>query len=163
MAEDYDRMDPSGGVFATVEEFWKNALGSQDAASELRRRFNKIRINEGLKNLPPGPATDKDVQLALEGVPPKGASREQVKSFLKGASRLSNIAAAYNQFKSQYISDKGNTRGMIGEWKKEHTISNPQVIDKYNGKNKFSMAEIYETSIIEGIPVQQIMSILGVE
>lgn len=119
LAADFQRLNPEGGVFASFDEFAAQVLGSQDEVNELRRRFNKIRINEGLKNLPPGPATDKDVQLALQGVPPSGASVEQVTSFLRGAAKASNVAARYEEFKSNYISDKGNTRGLITAWKEE--------------------------------------------
>lgn len=119
LASDFIRLNPQGGAVASFDEAVAKILGSQDEVNELRRRFNKIRINEGLKNLPPGPATDKDVQLALQGVPPSGASVQQVVSFLKGASKAATVAAKYEEFKSNYISDKGNTRGLLNAWKEE--------------------------------------------
>jgi hypothetical protein len=161
LSDDYERLDPQGGVFASIDEFFAKVLGSQDEVNELRRRFNKIRISEGLKNLPPGPATDKDVELALKGVPAEGASKEQVMSFLRGASRMATISAAYNQFKSEYISDKGNTRGLIGSWREE--VSLPRYMASRMGRETVSMAEIYETAIEEGVTKAEVMRRLGIE
>jgi hypothetical protein len=161
LSDDYERLDPQGGVFASIDEFFAKVLGSQDEVNELRRRFNKIRISEGLKNLPPGPATDKDVELALKGVPAEGASKEQVMSFLRGASRMATISAAYNQFKSEYISDKGNTRGLIGSWREE--VSLPRDMASRMGRETVSMAEIYETAIEEGVTKAEVMRRLGIE
>lgn len=64
----------AGGAKATFSEFLKAQLGTQDDVTEFRRRFNQVRLSEGLKNLPPGPATDRDVKEAFKGVPKENAS-----------------------------------------------------------------------------------------
>ena len=119
LANDYDRFKGSlpAGTVGTFSEFVKNVTGSQDEASELRRRFSKVRLAEALKYLPPGPATDRDVQEAFKGVPRDNASPEQVKAFLRGASKMARIDSEFQEFKSNYISENDSTKGLIKAWK----------------------------------------------
>lgn len=107
----------SGGLAATTSESLKQLLGTQDDVTEWRRRFNKVRLSEGLKNLPPGPATDRDVQEAFKGVPPENAPASQIESFLRGAAKMARFDQAYNEFKSDYITQNNNTKGLVKAWK----------------------------------------------
>lgn len=116
LADDYDDSLASGSV-ATFGEFIKGVTGTQDEATELRRRFNKVRLGEALKYLPPGPATDRDVSEAFKGVPKENASPEQVRSFLRGAAKMAKIDAEYQEFKANYISENDNTKGLVKAWK----------------------------------------------
>lgn len=106
-----------GGSATTVYEAVKQASGNQDAVSEIRTRYRAVRLGEGLKNLPPGPATDKDVEEAFKGVPPENASGERMKSFLRGVAKLEFLNSEFNKLKSRIIEEQGNTRGLIDEWK----------------------------------------------
>lgn len=127
LASDFERMAgtlPSGTAM-TVTEFLKRVTGSQDDASEVRRRLAKVRLSEALKYLPPGPATDRDVAEAFKGVPPENASPEQVQSFLRGAAKIARLESEFQEFKSDYISRKDNTKGMIEAWKQK--IENGEV------------------------------------
>lgn len=127
LASDFERMAgtlPSGTAM-TVTEFLKRVTGSQDDASEVRRRLAKVRLSEALKYLPPGPATDRDVAEAFKGVPPENASPEQVQSFLRGAAKIARLESEFQEFKSDYISRNDNTKGMIEAWKQK--IENGEV------------------------------------
>ena len=120
LADDFDNFKGSlpSGVAGTVTEFLTYVAGSQGDASELRRRLAKVRLSEGLKYLPPGPATDRDVEEAFKAVPPENASPEQVKRFLRGAAKLARIDADYLRFKEDYISRNENTKGLNAAWEK---------------------------------------------
>lgn len=107
----------TGGLAASTTESFKQLLGTQDDVTDLRRRFNKVRLSEGLKNLPPGPATDRDVQEAFKGVPPENAPAGQIESFLRGASKMAKFDQAWHEFRAEYISKKNNTQGLINAWK----------------------------------------------
>lgn len=155
LADQYEELNVTGGLAATTSETFAKLLGSQDEVSELRRRFNKIRLSEGLKSLPPGPATDRDVQEAFKGVPPENAPSSQVASFLRGASRLARLDAAYNQFKADFISEKRNSRGLNKEWRKQ--VNAPKL-----GRS-VSMAEIYETAQNRGITPEDVKQQLGIQ
>ena len=154
LAGDFERIGIEGGAASTFTEFLKGVLGTQDDVSEFKRRFNKVRLSEGLKNLPPGPATDRDVQEAFKGVPKDNASPEQVASFLRGAARLARFEAGFNQFKSDFISDKRTAAGLNKEWRKQ--VESPVL------KRKVSIAEIYETAQNRGVTPEEIKAQLGI-
>jgi hypothetical protein len=119
LADDFDRFkdDLPSGATATFSEFIKGLGGTQDEQTELRRRLAKVRLSEALKYLPPGPATDRDVQEAFKGVPKETASPRQVKMFLRGAAKMAAIDAEFEQFKSNYISENENTKKLLTAWK----------------------------------------------
>jgi len=147
--------DDGGGVVTSFNEFLKKSLGTQDDATEFRRGFNKVRISEGLKSLPPGPASDVDVQMAFKGVPPDNAPPSQMKSFLRGAARLSRLESAYNQFKSDHISENRTSTGINKVWRS--SVKSP-VLDR-----DISIAEIYETAQNRGLTPEDVRRQLGVE
>lgn len=154
LAGDFERLNLEGGLASTFSESLKGILGTQDDVSEFRRRFNKVRLSEGLKNLPPGPATDRDVQEAFKGVPKDNASAAQVASFLRGAARLSRFEAGFNQFKSDFISGKSTGKGLNRAWRKP--IESPLL------KRNISIAEIYETAQNRSITPEEVAQQLGV-
>ncbi len=154
LAKDFERLNIAGGVKGTFSEQLKSILGTQDDVSEFRRRFNKVRLSEGLKNLPPGPATDRDVQEAFKGVPKDNASAEQVASFLRGAARISRFEAGFNQFKSDFISNESSAKGLNREWRRQ--------IESPVAKRKVSVAEIYETAQNRSITPEEVAQKLGI-
>ena len=157
LAADFARnaAELGGGVAQTFSEGLKSILGTQDDVTEFRRRFNKVRLSEGLKNLPPGPATDKDIIEAFKGVPKENANAEQVQSFLRGSARLARLDAAYNQFKADFISTNRSGGGLNKEWRRK--IESPRL------KRKVSNVEIYETAQNRGITVEEVKEQLGIK
>ena len=119
----------SGGVVSSFSETMAKLLGTQDDVTELRRKFNKVRLSEGLQNLPPGPATDKDMAEAFKGVPPENAPSSQVVSFLKGAEKMAKFDQAWHEFRSSYISENNNTRGLLPAWKAHAEIIGKNIAD----------------------------------
>lgn len=108
----------SGGLFSSWSEGLKNIIGSQDAISELRTAYNSIRSSQAVTNLPPGVASDKDIELALSGFPKQNSNATQITSFLMGLSKLEDVREQFNQFNADYISSNGHERGMLDAWKK---------------------------------------------
>jgi hypothetical protein len=154
LAGDFERLNLAGGIKSTVSETFKSILGTQDDVTEFRRRFNKVRLSEGLKNLPPGPATDRDVKEAFKGVPKENASAQQVSSFLRGAARLARFEAGFNQFKSDFISGKRTGAGLNKTWRKQ--VISPAL------NRSVSVAEIYETAQNRGISPEEVIQQLGI-
>ncbi len=145
----------TGGVAASTSETFKALLGTQDDVTELRRRFNQVRLSEGLKNLPPGPATDKDMEQAFKGVPPENALASQIESFLRGAAKMARFDAGYNQFKSDFISENSTAKGMNKEWRKSVKSS---VLGR-----EVTIAEIYAEAAAEGLTPEEVKEELGIE
>lgn len=154
LADQVSELDLSGGLRASTTETFKQLLGTQDDVTELRRRFNKVRLSEGLKNLPPGPATDRDVKEAFKGVPPENAPASQIASFLRGAAKMARFDSAYNQFKSDYISENSTTKNINREWRKK-------VRSDVLGRD-ITIAEIYAEAVLSGLNIGDIKAELGV-
>jgi hypothetical protein len=155
LATQIEEASLAGGVQSSTSETLKALMGTQDDVTELRRRFNSVRLSEGLKNLPPGPATDKDMEQAFKGVPPENAPASQIASFLRGAAKMARFDAGYNMFKSDFISKKNNTRGLNKEWRKSVTSS---VLGR-----TITIAEIYAEAAAEGMTPEDVKAELGIE
>ena len=127
LASDFQRLNVGGGLSASVSESLKDILGSQDEVTSARKRFNAIRSSQATANLPPGPASDKDIALALSGFPKENANAAQVIGFLKGQSKLARIDEKFNEFKAEFISNNNSVRGLIKEWKSQ--LSDPEFLE----------------------------------
>ncbi len=116
LAGEYEKLNPATGIAGSITEGLKAVTGSQDAVSEIKKKYLAIRASQSVRNLPPGPASDKDIALAISGFPPDNAGIEYMASFLRGLSKLERFNQGFNEFKSQYISDNGSERGMLKAW-----------------------------------------------
>lgn len=136
LASDFEKADVGGGLFqGKWAEALKEATGNQNAISELRRRYAAIKGGQVVKNLPPGAASDTDIALALAGFPTENATGEQIASFMRGLAKIEREQQRFNEFKASYISEKGNTRGMLGAWREEESknIELPQTKASFEG------------------------------
>ena len=155
LADQVEAADLAGGMQSSTSETFKALLGTQDDVTEFRRRFNSVRLSEGLKNLPPGPATDKDMEQAFKGVPPENAPASQIASFLRGAAKMARFDAGYNQFKADFISEKSTSKGMNKEWRR--TVQSPVL------ERSITIAEIYAEAAAEGMTPEDVKAELGIE
>ena len=130
LAEDIERADISGGLIGgSWREKFKEITGSQDAISDLRRKYAGIRASQVVNNLPPGAASDKDIEMAMGGFPSEKATGQQLASFIKGLAKLERIRADYANFRADYISETGSERGMLSEWKRQSAQGQASTID----------------------------------
>jgi len=127
MANDFEKLDPVAGGAGAAYEFLKEATGSEDAVSELKRKYLKIRASQLVKNLPPGAASEKDVQLALSGFPKSTANAGTMASFMRGLSKLQRFEADYSNFRSGYLSENATERGMLQAWKEKSKVEADQL------------------------------------
>jgi len=89
-----------GKTMSATEE----ALGIAGAATTHRRRLSEIKMSGALELLPAGPASDKDVALALEAsVDPNDLSNEEAESYLKGMAKIAKAEEEYYSRKTQFI------------------------------------------------------------
>ena len=146
--------DLYGGVMMTLNERFKSLLGSQDDVTELRRKLNSIRVSEGIGNLPPGVASDKDIELVMSGQIQENASPEQVVQYLTGATKAAQYSAAYNQLKADFITKKRTGAGVNQAYRS--SFQAPVL------KRKVSVAEIYRTAQIRGITPEAVAQQLGI-
>lgn len=105
------RIDKQGGGFgvaATASEFIKQATGNQDAMTQMRQEYTRLKNNQALKMLPPGPASDKDIQMAMKGFPPDTADSATMSSFLRGMAKLRNLESVTENAKSEWVNAVGH-------------------------------------------------------
>ena len=105
LARDLTQIDIGGGVTSTTSEKFKQVLGSQEAVTDIRRRFRGFRASQAVSNLPPGVASDKDIELALSGFPAENANSQTIQSFLAGQPKVARLVEGFNIVKSELISE----------------------------------------------------------
>jgi hypothetical protein len=99
------------GVLSRANEWFRGATGNQDYVTQLRQEFTRLRNSAAVQSLPPGPATDKDIALVLEGFPAATADANTMASFLRGMAKLQDITAATENARVDWLS---NNRGSLG-------------------------------------------------
>lgn len=98
----------SSGWKAKVAEAGKGMFGDQDAVSGLRAEYNQLVNAQAVKNLPPGPASDKDILLAKQGFPPDSANTDYLASFLRGMAKMQQAVGASADRKANWIASNGS-------------------------------------------------------
>jgi hypothetical protein len=92
------------GFTTTATEWFAKQFGQQDAWTQIRNEYTRVRNSVAIKSLPPGVATDKDIELALKGIPPENANAATLASFLRGTAKLQDIDSSINNAKTDWLS-----------------------------------------------------------
>jgi hypothetical protein len=107
------RLDAAGGGFGAATSFadyLRKQTGAQSPLTELRQEYTRIRNSAAIKSLPPGVATDKDIELALTGIPPENANASTMASFLRGMAKMQDIEASVANAKTDWLA---NNNGVL--------------------------------------------------
>jgi hypothetical protein len=107
------RLDAAGGGFGAATSFadyLRKQTGAQSPLTELRQEYTRIRNSAAIKSLPPGVATDKDIELALKGIPPENANASTIASFLRGMAKMQDIDASVANAKTDWLA---NNNGVL--------------------------------------------------
>lgn len=100
------RIESAGGGYgglSTFNSYLTKVGGFQNGTYDLRQEYTRLRNNAAIKSLPPGPATDKDISLALSGFPTETADARTLASFLRGMAKLQEIDAAVANAKTDWV------------------------------------------------------------
>lgn len=109
LANRFEKENQAGGLFTKGWAGFKRVTGwSNDDQNAMIREYTRLRNSEAIKSLPPGPATDRDIELALKGLPPETADSTTVTSFLRGYAKLNQRDAAYKQMQAEWVNQVGN-------------------------------------------------------
>lgn len=114
LAKNLRQSNASGGLKSTWTEYLKEQTGNQDEITALKKEALAISNSEAIKNLPPGPATDRDIQIVMAPFPTEKASPEYVSNWLESMSRLNQKRAEYAEFKADFIAKNGSLRDNKG-------------------------------------------------
>jgi hypothetical protein len=111
LAADLTKAGGGFGALSTATEWLRRSTGNQNAMSELRQEYVRLRNGLAIQSLPPGPATDRDIQLALSGFPPENADSRTIASFLTGMAKLQKVSESVEKAKADWLA---NNRGSLG-------------------------------------------------
>lgn len=101
----------SGGAGATIEQSLKDRSGLRNKVSQIKTATSAAALREALGFLPPGPATDKDMEQALKTVPPDNASSAEWTEWLTKVMRLANVSKEYYKVYNKHITDNNSIIG----------------------------------------------------
>lgn len=125
LAQEFEQQVGTSGVGARWSEKIAEFSGNEDQVSMIRKKYNQLKNSQVMKSLPPGVASDKDIEIAMSGFLDSTANPTQVASFLRGMSKMEDINYQYNSFKADWLSENGNTRGMLSAWKQQTEQAQP--------------------------------------
>lgn len=108
LATSFEKLRPAAGWSGNVYEQLKKIAGGQDKLTSLKQEYVKLRNTDVLKNLPPGVASDKDIEIALKAFPDENANPDQIASFLRGMSKLQRYNSAINRSKAEWVNQNGS-------------------------------------------------------
>jgi len=106
------------GVAARGEEAVRRFFGREDQITRLRQEYRRLRNSQVIQNLPPGAASDRDIQVALEAFPPETANPDVLVRFLRGTAKLQRYDAALAAAKAEWTAQNGS----LGRSRRDLTV-----------------------------------------
>lgn len=119
LADKAKQLNWTGGSFTQFREYLRSQTGFEDEQSRVITQIEGVLSKEVISNLPPGPATDKDVALARKAVMKATANPQELAQALEAAARIQDKAAAVQQAKADFISENGG----LGKAKRDIVLS----------------------------------------
>jgi hypothetical protein len=108
LASQLEKSGAGYGAFGSASEWLKKTTGNQDALTQMRQEYTRIRSSQVSKMLPPGAASDKDISLAMAGFPPDTADANTMASFLRGMAKLNTYTAVTENAKAEWVNSVGH-------------------------------------------------------
>ncbi|HAM2637742.1 TPA: acyltransferase, partial [Escherichia coli] len=102
LAQQFRAEKPTTGLFGNAQNMFAKLTGSDTTLRDLRIRQNALVNSQVLKFLPPGPATDKDVEIVRQGAPTDMDNPETVARWLDAMANLERRNAQFNEFKAEW-------------------------------------------------------------
>jgi len=138
LADKFEEEGQAGGWWTSGWAGFRKATGwSNDDQTAMMRDYDRLINGEVLKSLPPGPATDKDIEMAQKGFPPVTADATTITSFLRGMAKINEIDSAHKQMVAEWT----NQNGQLGSSKRDIEVMGVRVPQGTNF-NKFYHANL---------------------
>ena len=109
------------GATAQAKEQWKKFTGTEDPESMARKAYDRIKVTKAIGNLPPGVASDKDIELVLAPFPTSFTNYQQLREYLAGLRRAEQKIMELNKFRSNYIKENRTEAGLPEAWQEKWT------------------------------------------
>lgn len=119
MYDKYAELEPVGGILGDVFGKFKAAVGGQDAVSSLKTSFQGLVNIDIVNNLPPGVASDRDIELFSKGFPDSSWSSSEIKDWLKMYAKMKTAESVRHDMAASYMKERGDLAGFPAYFKKE--------------------------------------------
>ena len=106
----------TSGQLGVAEEVVKGFFGRQDAETLLRTEATALRNSNAIKNLPKGPASDKDVALVLAGELDPYANKETLLAYARGIAKIAAHAEQNLRDQSAWIGRYNGSLDGFSDW-----------------------------------------------
>lgn len=117
IANQYKAMSPMAGAAGEIKTKWMKFMGNQTDAQLLKTNFTALRNTLVMANLPPGVASDKDIEIAMSGYPDASWSGEKIEQFMRGMAKVSALRAEQEKARATYmLANQGLDVGFSDEW-----------------------------------------------
>ncbi|ENC18546.1 phage DNA ejection protein [Escherichia coli] len=108
LADTLEREKPTPGLFGNAENMFSKLTGQDNSLRDMRIRFNQLANAQATKLLPPGPASDKDIEFARKGIPSETDNPMVMARWLRGMAKMESNNAKFNEFRSEWMSANGS-------------------------------------------------------
>ena len=115
-------IESSGGAEGAVgnaAEYIKKLAGGQNNVSQWKTDFTRLVNSEVVNNLPPGVASDRDIDLIKSGFPTNDWDKKQLVRWLQAYRKITKYVAARDKHRSEYIEGTGRQTGWEGDFNYE--------------------------------------------
>ena len=116
LASNIEQRIRTSGVQARGNELINQVLGTQDEVSLIRREYLRLRNSEIVRGLPPGAASDRDIQIFTQGFLDENASPSALAAGLRGMAKIARLDAETKAMEGEWIGSFGRlqnaTRGV---------------------------------------------------
>jgi hypothetical protein len=162
-----NRIEGLGGYgrLSSLSEFAKSTIGAEGYETSLRQEYTRLRNTAAIKSLPPGPATDKDIQMALSGFPKDTSNSANIAQFLRGMAKLQDIDAAVSNAKTDWLAQNNGalTRAtktlVVGDFRARPGESfnelSSRIAEDVNSRYSGQSREVQRQSLVNQIPTNQ--------
>ena len=97
--------------------------GWQGAQSLWETKFNKVALNQALIGKPPGPISEKELDLLYKAVPHENSSPQHKLDWLRAAAKAALYDVYYNRARAQYtLENRGVSVGFDAQWNEQNPI-----------------------------------------
>lgn len=108
LADTLKKEKPTPGLFGNAENMFSKLTGQDNYLRDMRIRFNQLANAQATKLLPPGPASDKDIEFARKGIPSETDNPMVMARWLRGMAKMESNNAKFNEFRSEWMSANGS-------------------------------------------------------
>ena len=153
------------GKLSNLSEFAKSTIGAEGYETSLRQEYTRVRNSAAIKSLPPGPATDKDIQMALSGFPKDTSNSKNIAQFLRGMAKLQDIDAAVSNAKTDWLAQNNGalTRAtktlVVGDFRARPGESfnelSSRIAEDVNARYSGQSRETQRQNLVNQIPTTQ--------